>query len=178
MATESRPPPVLPVLSILLLVVACAAQPRSEYPVLEAVRASDAAADCAGLDDEILKANAIRDAIYEEHGDVVGGAVAGTAVDLAMDPVSGILSGIIGAAATSKATRKYRTAAYAAEQRIEQLLADKDSKACPSGPNADPAMTDSLVLGALRASKAQLDQKEISEREYLSGRRRLLDALR
>ncbi len=178
MATERKADVAMMVLLAAGVLSGCGSQPRSEYPLLEPSLASDAALDCAGLDDQLLKANALRDAIYAEHGDVMGGAVVATAVDVAAEPVTGVLFGMLAAASASKASKKYLRAATAAEQRMEALLADKAARTCTSGPTEDPDMTDSLVLGALQEKKALFKQKHITQQQYDSERRKLLDELR
>jgi hypothetical protein len=100
----------------------CATQPRSTYPVLEQTVASDADLDCAGFDDGLLNANAIRDAIHEEHGDVINAVLLSAALDVSMvpiEPVSGMLLGMLDALVASKAIKAYVEAATAAELRME-----------------------------------------------------------
>jgi hypothetical protein len=139
---------------------------------------SDADLDCTGFDDELLKANAIRDAVFDEHGDVIGQAAIGTAVDIATEPISGILFGLIRGLSTSKASKTYLEAAAAAGLRMEQMLVYKDRNNCPSGPTGDPSLPDSTVLSMLQDLESQLRQEEITQKQYISERRILLDGLR
>ena len=67
------------VLSVAL--TGCASRSASSYPVLEQTKESDDDLTCRLLDEDILEANALRDQILDEHGDVIRDAVAGTAVD-------------------------------------------------------------------------------------------------
>ncbi len=163
---------------VLFLIGGCATQQRSQYPVLEPTLPSDAGLDCAALDDEVLKANAIRDAIYAEHGDVVSGAIAGSALEIAMDPLGGAISSLFGAAATSKAAKQYIRAAAAAELRMEYLLISKQKLSCPDSATADPALTEAAILAGLQEQKLLLDADKVSRRQYVFERRRLFDALR
>ena len=162
----------------ILVLSGCASEPRSTYPVLEQTLAMDEKLVCVGMDDEILKANAIRDAIFEEHGDVIEQAVVGAAIDLAIDPVTGVLASIFNAGHTSRRTKAYIEAAAAAGVRMEQLLEYKNRDGCPSGPTAIPGLTDTLVLDKLRKLQSQLESEEVSGKSYISARRELLDDLR
>lgn len=165
----------LPFLSVFL--IGCGSQPRSTHPVLVQVLESDAELDCAGFDDELLKANALRDAIYEEHGDVILDTSLGSAVDIATEPISGVLIGILNAASTSKAAKRYIEAAAAAGLRMEQLLDYKERDNCPSSPTADRSLTDSRILKDLQELKSRLDQQAVNAKQYNSERRKLLDDL-
>lgn len=162
----------------LTILVSCSSQPLSVYPVLEQTLESDAELDCPALDDELLKANAIRDAVFKEHGDVISGAYVGTAVDIALDPISGLLSGMTRSLSVSKATKTYIEAAAAAGLRMEQLLEYKQRDNCPSGPTGDPDMTDTTALIALQDLESKLGREEITQNKYLQDRKKLLDALR
>lgn len=168
-----------PVVGLFLLcfLLACAS-PRSSYPELARVLESDVELDCNGYDDELLKANAIRDAIYEEHGDVIERAYLSSAVDVAMDPVLGTLSSVIEGRSTAKAAKTYREAADAAGLRMEQMLIYKERARCPAGRTGDPDVTDSFVLTRLQELNSQLGENEISERQYFVERKELLDGLR
>lgn len=167
-------------LAVLLLAVlaGCGSQPRSTYPVLAQTVESDADMDCTGFDDELLKANAIRDAIFEEHGDVISDAYWGTALDVAAEPISGVLFGMIRALSTSKASKTYLEPAAAAGLRMEQMLVYKEQSNCPSGPTGDPNLSDSIVLIKLQDLESQLRQESITQKQYISERRMLLDDLR
>lgn len=163
---------------LLAILVGCSSQPLSVYPVLEQTLESDADLDCPAFDDELLKANAIRDAVFEEHGEVIGGAYASTALDVVSDPVSGVLFGIMRSTSVSKATKTYIEAAAAAGLRMEQLLEYKQRDNCPSGPTGDPDMTDTTALIALQDLESKLGREEITQKKYLQDRKKLLDALR
>ena len=156
----------------------CASQSRSTYPVLEQTLSTDDELDCLGLDDGILKANAIRDAIFREHGDVINEAVLGSVLEIAVDPVFGTLQSILAAVRTSKSAKKYIEAAVAAGSRMEQLLEYKERDACPSGPTAIPELTDTDVLNGLRDLELQLEGAEVNGKDYIVARRALLDNLR
>ena len=178
MRPKSGPCIVLGTLFSLIMLIGCASQPRSTYPVLEQIVESDVDLDCAGFDDELLKANAIRDEILDEHGDVVQAAAMGAAFDIAMDPISGILLGAIQGISTANASKTYLEAATAAGLRMEQMLNYKEAGHCPSGPTGDPGLTDSTALARLHDLEAQLRQEAITQAEYLSERRMVLDGVR
>lgn len=163
---------------LIVTIAGCASQPVSTYPVLERNLETDAALDCAGLGDQILKANAIRDAIYEEHSDVIEDAVLESAANIAIDPVIGAFESLFAAGSASRAAKKYMEAATAAGVRMEQLLIYKERDDCPTGATADPALTDALVLNELRNLQSELEQEEINDKNYLTARRQLLDDLR
>lgn len=165
-------------LLISVLLAGCSAQPRSTYPVLEQSLESDIELGCTNLEDELLKANAIRDAIFEEHGDVISEAYMSSALDVVSEPITGVIFSVIRGMSTSRSSKKYLEAAAAASFRMERLLVLMIDKQCPTGPNEDPAMTDSQVLSELRLLESQLDREEISNKEYLEARKVLLDTLR
>jgi len=156
----------------------CATEPRSTYPVLEQTLSTDDGLDCLELDDGILKANAIRDAIFKEHGDVIDGAVMGSALEIAVDPVFGTMQSVFNAVSVSRRAAKYIEAAAAAGSRMEQLLEYKEGDDCPSGPTAIPDLTDTQVLNELRNLESQLESAEVNGKDYIAARRALLDNLR
>jgi len=160
---------------------ACATQYRSTYPVLERIAESDSDLGCAGFDDELLKANAIRDAIFDERGDVISDAYIASAVDVvsvAVDPVGGMLGAAINGLSTSKASKTYIEAAAAAGLRMEQLLVYKQEHGCPSTSTGDPQLTEARVLTKLQQLEVQLCHEEITQAQHFSERRKLLDGLR
>ncbi len=163
---------------LLAILIGCGSQPRSTSPVLAQTVDSDADLDCTGFDDELLKANAIRDAVLDEHGDVIAGATLETAGNIVTEPISGVLFGLIKGLSVSKASKTYLEAAVAAGLRMEQLLEYKERSDCPSGPTGDPSLTDSTALIKLHDLESQLRQEEITQKQYVSERRRLLDGLR
>lgn len=178
MSTEPRQCGALIAVILAAMLCGCASEPRSIYPVFEQTLESDAALDCSGLDDEILKANAIRDAIFEEHGDVMDEAILSSAVNIATDPIFGAMHSIFIAGSASKAAKEYIEAASAAGVRMEQLLIYKERDDCLTGPTANPELTDTLVLNELRNLQSQFENEEVSEKSYILARRELLDSLR
>jgi hypothetical protein len=177
-STKSRQTGALVAAMLAAVLSGCASEPRSTYPILEQTLATDEKLDCLRLDDEILKANAIRDAIFEEHGDVIETALISSAIDLAIDPLSGVLGSIFTAGSTSRSVKTYIEAAAAAGLRMQQLLEYKQRDNCPSGPTALPELTDTLVLNSLRKLQSQLENEEVEGKNYISARRELLDNLR
>lgn len=160
------------------ILIGCSSQPRSTYPVLVQTVESDNELDCLGFDDELLKANAIRDAVFDEHFDVIDDAVLDSAMDIAIEPISGILAGLIRSLSVSSASKTYIEAAAAAGLRMEQMLVYKERDNCPSGETGDANLTDSAVLHRLQDLESQLRQQEITEKQYVSERRATLDSLR
>jgi hypothetical protein len=133
---------------------------------------------CNELEDELLKANAIRDAIYEEHGDVLKDAYASTALDMAIDPVSGLLGSVINGALTYKESTAYIEAEVAAGLRMEQILVYKTQRDCPSGETGDSSQTERVLLKQLTDLEIQLSEEEITQEKYVSERRTILDLIR
>lgn len=166
------------VIFLSIALVGCASQHRSTFPVLQQVASNDKQLDCAGIDDELLKANAIRDAIYDEHGDVLNEAALVTAAYIVTDPITGLVVGAFEGLSASKSSRQYQKAAVAAEVRMVQLLDYKEQKSCPSGQTADPSREDASILAALRELDSSLLREEISPKEYVAARRQTLDDLR
>ena len=167
----------LPLL-VAVLLSGCSSQPRSTYPVLPRVLESDSQIGCTGFDDELLKANAIRDEIYREHGDMIRAASLSVVTEIAADPLFGPLSGLLRGAAASRAAARYMEAADAAGARMEQMLTYKERDACPSTPTADPQVTEPEILQKLRGLAAQLDSEVIDEGQYRADRQSVLGALR
>jgi hypothetical protein len=165
--------------TILIMLTLCSCAHRSTYPVLPTTTERDPELTCPELDDEILKANALRDAIYDEHGEVLTQAVAEAALDTVFytDPVFAAID-IFELGLRRNKLKQYIEAAAAAEQRMQQVLTEKDQRSCPSGPTADETLTDSLILGRLRDLDEQLQREELQGSEYSKQRRELFDALR
>ena len=134
---------ILWILCVSAILSGCSSQPRSTYPVLAQIVESDDELDCSGFDDELLKANAIRDAVFDEHGDVMADAVLNSAAGIVEEPISGFLFGLIRGLSASKASKTYLEAAAAAGLRMEQMLIYKDRDNCPNGPTGDSSLTDS-----------------------------------
>lgn len=173
---------ILWILCVSAILNACSSQPRSTYPVLAQIVESDDELNCIGFDDELLKANAIRDAVFDEHGDVMGEAVLDavfSTVDMANMPISVVLFGLlIRGLSASNPSKTYLEAAVAAGLRMEQMLVYKDRDNCPNGPTRASSLTDSEVLHRLQDLESQLRQQEITEKQYISARRAMLDSLR
>jgi len=85
---------------------------------------------------------------------------------------------MIDAGLVSNESKHYIEAAAAAGLRMEQLLVYKERDDCPSGPTGNQDLTDTIVLAQLQDIRSQLDQQEITPKQYISERQRLLDGLR
>jgi hypothetical protein len=150
----------------------------SQFPVLTVQSERDEALDCDDLEDELLRANALRDAIMEEHGDVLARDVAGGALDVAIDPVLGAATTAATAVARRKAYRRYREAAAATEARMIHVLALRAGRACAAVATQDPARTETQILADLEVLERRLDEGMLSDREHRRARKELLDMVR
>ncbi len=158
-------------------VIGCAQQP-SQFPILEVETAHDASLACDGLEDQLLRANALRDAIMREHGDVLAANVFSDATNVAFDPVFGTVEAVVSAPFRQKRYDHYREAAAAAESRIVHVLELRVTRPCRSGPTTDPALDERQIHEALRDLDARAAAKTLSTREYRQQRRALLDSVR
>jgi len=156
----------------------------SQYPILPQVTDRDPGLSCTLLDDEILRANALRNAIYEEHGDFMDQAeeMETGAWDIYRaaqhNPRGAIVDWILRERRTEDRSGQYMEAAGPAGQRLEQLLIYKDERGCPTGRTQDSMMTDSTILADLMFVREELRNDEVSHSQYASDRRQLLDTLR
>jgi hypothetical protein len=164
------------VLSITTVLAACAL--TSQFPVLEVETERDAVLGCAGLEDELLRANALRDAILAEHGDLLASDAVGISTGIMTDPLIG---GIATAAALPSQRRRYRqlqVAAGAAEARMIHVLTLREDEACPVAMSQDPARTERQILADLEHLEHRFSDANLTEREYRRERRELLDLVR
>ena len=169
---------LLLIVSIFAMQLGCTGlEYRSRYPVVPKVTDRDPDLSCELLDDEILRANALRDAIYEEHNDVLDEAEI-EAWDIISatrrEPEDIFVDMLLDELAEEDRSGEYMEAAGAAGQRLEQLLIYKEDRSC-SGPTSD---LESSILTALSASRDQVRTGELNTVQYASRRRELLDALR
>ena len=164
------------VLSVAL--TGCASRSASSYPVLEQTKESDDDLTCRLLDEDILEANALRDQILDEHGDVIRDAVAGTAVDAVFDPVGAIMNGVWKSVSVSSSAKQYTAATAAAGSRMQQLLVYKREKNCPSGVTANPMMDDYMILDGLEDAEKRFASGMITDKEYIEERVDLLNEAR
>lgn len=171
-------------LGVLICTVLCSCtgiQYRSQYPLLPRVTDRDPGLSCASLDDEILRANALRDAIYEEYSDVLDEEEIeawDVIRDVQRDPKDAFIDAIFRELRSQERSGQYMQAAAAAGQRLEQLLTYKDERTCTTGPTNDSSLTDTIILENLLSIREQLRAGELTSDEYASQRRNLLDMLR
>ena len=157
----------------LLTLSACVS--TSQFPILPLESAQDASLSCEELENELLRANAFRDAILDEQGDLLATDVAFGAVDVAMaDPLGAALSGVMG----SRRYRQYQEIVSAAEARMIHVLTLREARQCPAGPSGDSTRAEQQILAELHGLDQRLSAEEVSEQVYREERRELLDALR
>ena len=157
----------------LLTLSACAS--TSQYPILPLESDQDASLSCEDLENELLRANAFRDVILEEQGDVLATDVAFGAISVATaDPLGAALSGVLGLSSH----RQYQEAASAAEARMIHVLTLREARQCPAGPSGDSTRAEQQILAELHGLDQRLSAEELSEQAYREERRELLDALR
>lgn len=166
-------------LLVLSAALSACALNQSQFPVLPSESGGDAVLDCDGLEDELLRANALRDAILDEHGDVLALVVTGDVLDVLLSPVIGSI--IITAATLPgelRQLREYREAAAAAEARLIHVLTLKEARPCPAGLPQDSTRTEGQILSELEDLDRRIDEEELSQQAYRRERRKLLDSIR
>ena len=162
----------------LAMALSACASTGSQFPVLALESDEDAILNCSGLEEELLHANALRDAIFEERGDeltmdILGGAgaVAGVSV---IDAV------VVGAALPGQIRQyqEYRKALIAAEERMIRVLTLRVARSCQADSSQEPDRTDQQILSELDNLQNGLDEGALSEQEFQDRRRELLDSVR
>lgn len=157
----------------LLTLSACVS--TSQFPILPLESDQDASLSCEELENELLRANAFRDAILEEQGDVLATDVAFGAIDVVTaDPLGAAISGVMG----SRRYRQYQEIVSAAEARMIHVLTLRKARQCPAGPSGDSTRAEQQILAELHGLDQRLSAEEVSEQAYREERRELLDALR
>ena len=130
------------------------------------------------LDDDFFRASNLRGEVLDAHGDAISKAVKDTGIKAVTNPVGAAVSGIMKSVSVSGATKHYTQAAAAAGQRMEQLLRYKRENDCPRTPTRDPSLTDDDVLRLLDEALVRFEAGEITDKEYIEERSRLLDTMR
>lgn len=161
----------------LLTLSACVS--TSQFPILPLESDQDASLSCEELENELLRANAFRDAILEEQGDVLATDVAFGAIDVATaDPLGAAISGVTGSWRYRQRYRQYQEVVSAAEARMIHVLTLREARQCPAGPSGDSTRAEQQILAELHGLDQRLSAEEVSEQAYREERRELLDALR
>lgn len=180
--TMSNPLSSLSKLALSCLLVLSAALSacviQSQFPVLPSESGGDAVLDCDGLEDELLRANALRDAILDEHGDVLALVVTTDVLEMLQPSV---IDAVILAATLPgelRQLREYREAAAAAEARLIHVLTLKEARPCPTGLPQDSTRTEGQILSELEDLDRRIDEEELSQQAYRRERRELLDSIR
>ncbi|NND60736.1 MAG: hypothetical protein HKN49_10755 [Gammaproteobacteria bacterium] len=146
----------------------------SRFPELDRVMPADDELACDALDDEILKANALRDAIIDEQlrrRGVMSGYTVGAA----------LLSPLTLAGRTFKHKRiddDYRRAAIAAEDRMRHLLETKQANNCQQALTADAAMSEYRLLEKIIDADDRWLSGDIDSKSHRKERLILFDDLR
>ena len=160
---------------VICLLTLSACTSTSQFPILPLESDQDASLSCEELENELLRANAFRDAILEEQGDVLATDVAFGAIDVATaDPLGAAISGVMG----SRRYRQYQEIVSAAEARMIHVLTLREARQCPAGPSGDSTRAEQQILDELHGLDQRLSAEEVSEQAYREERRELLDALR
>lgn len=162
----------------LAVALSACASTQSQFPVLPLELEEDATLNCSELEDELLHANALRDAIVEERGDELTMDIlegAGVMTDV---PVIGAV--VVGAMLPSQIRQyqEYREALIAAEERMIHVLTLREARRCPTDSSQDSDRTDQQFLSDFEYLKAGLDEGTLSEQEFQEKRRELLDSIR
>ncbi len=165
----------------LLTLSACVS--TSQFPILPLESDQDASLSCEELENELLRANAFRDAILEEEGDVLATELATDVADGAMsvvmaDPLGAVISGVGGSIRYRQRYRQYQEVVSAAEARMIHVLTLREARQCPAGPSGDSTRAEQQILAELHGLDQRLSAEEVSEQAYREERRELLDALR
>lgn len=165
-------------LLLLAVMSLCGCAIRSEFPVLPATTSHDASYSCAEIDDEIARANALRDAIYKEKWDQNAGHAAGVAVGAATSTTHLVVD-VLMLPRHANRQKKYREAADATEVRLQHLLIYKRDRQCRPWTGADEStLSEPEVLVGLLDADRNLKAGAISDSQAAAERRRLLDRLR
>lgn len=160
---------------VLVLLTACS--PWSQFPETEVSSVADTELDCAGLDDEILKANALRDAVADERRKRRSRGAAGTGLAVLTNPAAP-LTGLISVGRLAMAESRYNKASVSAEDRLHHLLALKRANHCPQTPTADPALSEHEILERLDTLAAAADTDGTTAGNDGLSRQSLFDSLR
>jgi hypothetical protein len=156
-----------------LALSACAS--ASKFSLLPVESGKDTSLSCEGFENELLRANALRDAILEEQGDFLATGVTDGAISVVTaDPLGAAISAAMG----SSRHRKYQEAASAAEARMIHVLLLREARQCPAGPSGDSTRTERQILSELQVLDRRLSTEDLSELTYRAERRELLDSLR
>lgn len=160
-----------------IALASCAAKPQIRYPLLPAPGTKEQALDCATLTDVIEKADAIRWSIRDSG--VAGPTGQGHDALLAVAILAAVAS--VAAGGVIPPGPDLSSPAYAlarADARIQQLLAIKADKSCPSNNTGRPGVSDLDLLATLKALDQSYQDRKIKQKELLATRTTLLDALR
>lgn len=170
------------VLSCCLGFIGCQSKPKTfGYPYLVPAGEREAAFSCRQLDVALHKTDAIRWSMRMEGYDgellpeKLAKGVVGCAASVAMftfDPVNASVYGV-----ASAAYPFVKDSITAADYRIISLLELKRKKACTPESSQIDEQSDLQVLRTLVALEQRCDDDELSKRELMKQRTRLLDAL-
>lgn len=175
---NSRPGVALGFYLFLAVALSACASTQSQFPVLPLESEEDANLNCSELEEELLHANALRDAILEERGDELTMDILEGAGVMADVPVIGAV--VVGATLPSQIRqyREYREALVAAEERMIHVLTLREARRCLTDWSRDPDRTDQQILSELEELENGLDEGTLSEQEFQGKRRELLDSIR
>lgn len=168
---------------LALLLAGCATERDFAYPEFEQWTAHDGALDCAGLEREIRRTDAVRWSMREDgaHLDsgnrkVLGvlGVIGGVAAAMIAPPVAVEIAGDSMTYAFSGELNKLEQA----DRRLVRLLQRKRALGCAATPTGHGAVNDLQMLEGIEALNRRQEAGEISHKAEAEARSRSLDWLR
>lgn len=168
---------------LALLLAGCATERDFSYPEFEQWTARDGALDCAGLEREIRRTDAVRWSMREDGVDLargnrkvlgVLGVIGGVAAGMIVPPVGVEIAGDSMTYAFSGEPNKLEQA----DRRLVRLLQRKRALGCAATPTGHSGVNDLQMLEGIEAQNRRQEAGEISHRDEAAARSRTLDWLR
>jgi len=177
MSATSRARSIIGIACLSAALACCAATPKNPYPMLPAPGKLEQNLDCAGLEDQIEKADAIRWSIRESGVNMPATSGQDALVAVAwIAQVASFAGGppVIGGNPGNKPVYSLTRA----DARIEKLLAMKRDRSCPANSTGAAGVTDLDALARLENLARSYSAKQLKEKEFLQERTTVFDSLR
>ncbi len=169
--------------TLVLLLAGCATERDFEYPEFEQWSARDGTLDCAGLEREIRRTDAVRWSMREDgfHLDSGNRKVLGV-----LGVIGGVATGMMGLPVGSEMAGNSMTYAFSgelnkleqADRRLVRLLQRKRALGCEATPTGHSAVSDLQMLEGIEALNRRREAGEISRKAEVEARSRSLDWLK
>lgn len=168
---------------LALLLAGCATERDFAYPEFEQWSARDGTLDCAGLEREIRRTDAVRWSMREDgfHLDSGNRKVLGV-----LGVIGGVATGMMGLPAGSEIAGNSVTYAFSgelnkleqADRRLVRLLQRKRALGCAATPTGHIGLNDLQMLEGIETLNRRQEAGEISHKAEVEMRSRSLDWLR